>query len=154
MAMPSDLEIARQARLKPIAEIAEQMGIEPRLLEHYGESVAKIKLDAIAELADRPKAKYVVVSAVTPTPLGEGKTTTTVGPWPGDASHRQARDDRDPPALDGADLRHQGRRGRRRVQPGRPDGSLQPPSDRRHARGDGGAQHAVGDGRQPPPQGQ
>jgi formate--tetrahydrofolate ligase len=55
------------------------MGIEPRLLELYGEGVAKIKLDAIAELADRPKAKYVVVSAVTPTPLGEGKTTTTVG---------------------------------------------------------------------------
>jgi len=77
--MPSDLEIARQARLKPIAEIAEDMGIEPRLLEHYGESVAKIKLEAITELADRPKAKYVVVSAVTPTPLGEGKTTTTVG---------------------------------------------------------------------------
>ena len=79
MAMPSDLEIARQAHLKPIAEIAKDMGIEPRLLEHYGESVAKIKLDAIAELADRPKAKYVVVSAITPTPLGEGKTTTVVG---------------------------------------------------------------------------
>jgi formate--tetrahydrofolate ligase len=79
MSIPSDLEIARAARLKPIAEIAESMGIEPRLLELYGEGVAKIKLDAIAELADRPKAKYVVVSAVTPTPLGEGKTTTTVG---------------------------------------------------------------------------
>jgi formate--tetrahydrofolate ligase len=79
MAMPSDLEIARQAHLKPIAEIAEGMGIEPKLLEHYGENVAKIKLDAIAELADRPKAKYVVVSAITPTPLGEGKTTTIVG---------------------------------------------------------------------------
>ena len=79
MAMPSDLEIARQAHLKPIAEIAKDMGIEPRMLEHYGENVAKIKLDAIAELADRPKAKYVVVSAITPTPLGEGKTTTIVG---------------------------------------------------------------------------
>ena len=79
MPMPSDLEIARQAQLKPIAEIANQMGIEPGLLEQYGGNVAKIKLDAIAELADRPKAKYVVVSAVTPTPLGEGKTTTTVG---------------------------------------------------------------------------
>jgi formate--tetrahydrofolate ligase len=77
--MPSDLEIARQAHLMPIAEIAEGMGIERRLLEQYGESVAKIKLDAISELADRPKAKYVVVSAITPTPLGEGKTTTVVG---------------------------------------------------------------------------
>jgi formate--tetrahydrofolate ligase len=55
------------------------MGIGPHLLEAYGENVAKIKLRAIAELADRPRAKYVVVSAVTPTPLGEGKTTTTVG---------------------------------------------------------------------------
>ena len=49
------------------------------LLEPYGEQVAKIKLSAIEELADAPKAKYVVVTAVTPTPLGEGKTTTTVG---------------------------------------------------------------------------
>ena len=55
------------------------MGIGSHLLEAYGEHVAKIKLSAIEELADRPKAKYVVVSAVTPTPLGEGKTTTTVG---------------------------------------------------------------------------
>ena len=79
MSMPSDLEIARAARLKPITEIAHSMGIEANLLETYGEGVAKIKLAAIAELADRPKAKYVVVSAVTPTSLGEGKTTTTVG---------------------------------------------------------------------------
>jgi formate--tetrahydrofolate ligase len=79
MVMPSDLEIARNAHLLPIDEIAEGMGIAPRLLEHYGDNVAKIKLDAIGELADRPRAKYVVVSAVTPTPLGEGKTTITVG---------------------------------------------------------------------------
>jgi len=67
------------ARLKPLDEIAAEMGIGEHLLEPYGEGVAKIKLDAIEELADRPKAKYVVVSAITPTPLGEGKTTTTVG---------------------------------------------------------------------------
>src|SRR2546427_11529867 len=76
---PPDLEIARRARLLPIPDIAARMGIGPHLLEPYGHDVAKIKLDAIAELADRPKAKYVVVSAITPTPLGEGKTTTTVG---------------------------------------------------------------------------
>src|SRR4030081_3533336 len=76
---PTDLEIARQARLLPMTEIAARMGIGPHLLEPYGYDVAKIRLDAIAELADRPKAKYVVVSAITPTPLGEGKTTTTVG---------------------------------------------------------------------------
>jgi formate--tetrahydrofolate ligase len=76
---PTDLEIARGARLRPMPEIAEKMGIGPHLLEPYGYDVAKIRLEAIEELAGRPKAKYVVVSAVTPTPLGEGKTTTTVG---------------------------------------------------------------------------
>src|SRR5271157_4684302 len=55
------------------------MGIDPALLEPYGANVAKVSLDAIGALADRPRARYVVVTAVTPTPLGEGKTTTTVG---------------------------------------------------------------------------
>ena len=76
---PTDLEIARQARLLPMPEIAARMGIGPHLLEPYGYDVAKIRLEAMDELASHPKAKYVVVSAVTPTPLGEGKTTTTVG---------------------------------------------------------------------------
>ena len=76
---PTDLQIARQARLLPMPEIAAKMGIGPHLLEPYGYDVAKIRLEAIDELASHPKAKYVVVSAVTPTPLGEGKTTTTVG---------------------------------------------------------------------------
>ncbi len=79
MSFPSDLEIARGASLKPLDEIASSIGIGSHLLEPYGEHVAKIKLDAVGELAERPKAKYVLVSAVTPTPLGEGKTTTTVG---------------------------------------------------------------------------
>jgi len=79
MPFPSDLEIARQAMLKPLDDIAGEMGIGPNLLEPYGESVMKIKLAAIDELADAPPAKYVVVTAITPTPLGEGKTTTTVG---------------------------------------------------------------------------
>src|SRR5947208_17111081 len=55
------------------------MGLSSRLLEPYGETVMKIKLSAIEELAEAPRARYVVVSAITPTPLGEGKTTTTVG---------------------------------------------------------------------------
>jgi formate--tetrahydrofolate ligase len=76
---PSDLQIARGAALKPIEDVAGDMGLDPHLLEPYGRDVLKIRLEAIEELADRPKAKYVVVSAVTPTPLGEGKTTTTVG---------------------------------------------------------------------------
>jgi len=79
MQFPSDLEIAQAAQLKPLSGIAAGMGIGEHLLEPYGENVAKIKLAALEELADRPKARYVVVSAITPTPLGEGKTTTTVG---------------------------------------------------------------------------
>jgi formate--tetrahydrofolate ligase len=77
--MKTDLEIARAATLKPIEGIAEDMGLTPDLLEPYGRDVMKVSLDAIERLADRPRAKYVVVSAITPTPLGEGKTTTTVG---------------------------------------------------------------------------
>jgi len=79
VSMPSDLQIARSAALKPLNEVAHDMGIGEHLLEPYGVGVAKIKLEAIEELKERPRAKYVVVSAVTPTPLGEGKTTTTVG---------------------------------------------------------------------------
>jgi formate--tetrahydrofolate ligase len=77
--MQSDLEIARAASLKPIDQVAEEMGLAPDLLEPYGRHVMKVDLSAIERLADRPRAKYVVVSAITPTPLGEGKTTTTVG---------------------------------------------------------------------------
>lgn len=77
--MPTNLRIARQADLKPLFEIAEEIGVGEHLLEPYGDAVAKIKLAALDELAARPRGKYVMVSAVTPTPLGEGKTTTTVG---------------------------------------------------------------------------
>ncbi len=76
---PSDLAIARAATPKPLPEIAAEMGIGEHLLEPYGSSLAKVRLQAIDELAGRPRAKYVVVTAITPTPLGEGKTTTTVG---------------------------------------------------------------------------
>jgi formate--tetrahydrofolate ligase len=79
MTIPKNLEVARKAKLAPLEDIAASIGIGKHLLEPYGEGVAKIKLDAIEELEDRPRAKYVVVSAITPTPLGEGKTTTTVG---------------------------------------------------------------------------
>ncbi|MDE0118142.1 MAG: formate--tetrahydrofolate ligase [bacterium] len=79
MPFPSDLEIARGANLRPLTEIAAEAGIPVEMLEPYGAGAAKISLDAIEALADRPRARYVVVTAITPTPLGEGKTTTTVG---------------------------------------------------------------------------
>ena len=73
------LEIARAATLRPIVDVAADMGIGEDLLAPYGRYVAKVSLRAIDALADRPRARYVVVTAVTPTPLGEGKTTTTIG---------------------------------------------------------------------------
>ncbi|WP_420174574.1 formate--tetrahydrofolate ligase [Luteococcus sp. OSA5] len=77
--LPSDLDIARAARLAPIEEVARAAGIEARHLEHYGRHVAKVRPGVAEELDERPDAKYVVVTALTPTPLGEGKTTTAVG---------------------------------------------------------------------------
>ncbi len=79
MSFPTDLVIARGAELAPLTDVAASIGIGGHLLEPYGHHVAKIGLEAIEELSERPRARYVLVSAITPTPLGEGKTTTTVG---------------------------------------------------------------------------
>lgn len=77
--MKSDLEIAREATLEPIQDVAQRYGIEHAELEPYGHHMAKVNLDAIERLKDRPQARYIVVSAITPTPLGEGKTVHTIG---------------------------------------------------------------------------
>ena len=77
--VPADIEIAQAAELKPITQVAEEMGLQPDELELYGEHKAKIKLSVLERLADAPDGKYIDVTAITPTPLGEGKTTTTVG---------------------------------------------------------------------------
>ncbi|HOS78879.1 MAG TPA: formate--tetrahydrofolate ligase [Anaerolineae bacterium] len=77
--VPSDLEIAQAAVLRPIVEIARSVGLEEDDLEVYGKLKAKVHLDVRERLAARPNAKYVDVTAITPTPLGEGKTTTTIG---------------------------------------------------------------------------
>lgn len=79
MTIPSDLAIARAARLAPLDEIAGRLGLGAHLLEPYGSGVAKVDLAAIEELADRPRGKYVLVTAISPTPLGEGKTAVAVG---------------------------------------------------------------------------
>ncbi len=78
--MLSDIDIARRASLKHIHEIAQQMALTPDDLDLYGSPhVAKLRLSTLAKLKDRPNARYVVVTALTPTPLGEGKSTTLVG---------------------------------------------------------------------------
>ena len=76
----SDIEIAQAARMRPILDIArEKLGIAAENLEPYGHYKAKVSLDYIKRLQDRPNGKLILVSAITPTPAGEGKTTTTVG---------------------------------------------------------------------------
>ncbi len=77
--VPSDLEIAQAAELKPILNVAASLGLGPDDLDLYGKYKAKIHLDVLEKFADRPQGKYIDVTAITPTPLGEGKTTTTVG---------------------------------------------------------------------------
>jgi methylenetetrahydrofolate dehydrogenase (NADP+)/methenyltetrahydrofolate cyclohydrolase/formyltetrahydrofolate synthetase len=77
--VPSDLDIAQAAQLKPIREIAESVGLTEDDLDYYGKWKAKVHLDVLEKFPDRPNVKYIDVTAITPTPLGEGKTTTTVG---------------------------------------------------------------------------
>jgi formate--tetrahydrofolate ligase len=77
--VPSDLDIAQAATLKPIKEIAAMCGLTEDDMDYYGKYKAKISLDVIEKLKDKPNAKYIDVTAITPTPLGAGKTTTAVG---------------------------------------------------------------------------
>ncbi len=77
--MPSDLRIAQDAEYEDLTAIGRRIGIGPEHLEPYGDRVAKVRLSALDRPSARARAKYVLVSAITPTPLGEGKTTTTVG---------------------------------------------------------------------------
>ncbi len=76
--MPSSLEIAQEAELRPVAEIAEELGLLPEEVDLYGRYKAKVDLSVVDRLADRPDAKLVCVTAITPTKAGEGKTTTSV----------------------------------------------------------------------------
>ena len=75
----SDLEIARSHRMKPISQVAEEAGLLPDEVELYGKYKAKVSLDALGRLKNNPTGRLVVVTGITPTPLGEGKTVTTIG---------------------------------------------------------------------------
>ncbi|HSN45867.1 MAG TPA: formate--tetrahydrofolate ligase [Casimicrobiaceae bacterium] len=85
----TDLEIAQRAKLAPIADIAARLGIPAEAIEPYGRTKAKVSLDWLAGLGERPNGRLVLVSAISPTPAGEGKTTTVVGL--GDALNRIGR---------------------------------------------------------------
>ncbi len=77
--LPPDIEIARRSKMLPIEEIAAKLKVGDADLEHYGKHTAKISLDLYRRLANEPRGKLVLVTAVTPTPAGEGKTTTSIG---------------------------------------------------------------------------
>jgi formate--tetrahydrofolate ligase len=77
--VPADIDIARSAHLLPIEQIAEKLGIGAEDIEHYGKTKAKVTLDLYKRLQDKPTGKLILVTAITPTPAGEGKTTTTIG---------------------------------------------------------------------------
>ena len=77
--LPSNLDIARAARMKPLSEVVAPFGISSERLIPYGRKLAKVDLGVLSDLPDSPRGKYIVVTATTPTPLGEGKTTTAVG---------------------------------------------------------------------------
>ncbi len=87
--MRSDVEIARAKRLRPIAEIAAKIGAPESALHPFGRSIAKLEYDFLRNLADRPDGKLILVTAISPTLAGEGKTTTTIGL--GDALNRIGR---------------------------------------------------------------
>ena len=85
--MLSDIEIAQKATMKPIIDLAkDKLGIAAKYLEPYGHYKAKLSLDFLNEIKNRPDGKLILVTAISPTPAGEGKTTTTVGL--GDALNR------------------------------------------------------------------
>src|SRR3954471_5585043 len=77
--MKTGLEITQEATLRPIEEVAAAAGIEPAEVEPYGRHKAKVDLSVLDRLADRPDGRLIVVTAITPTKAGEGKTTTAIG---------------------------------------------------------------------------
>ena len=77
--MKTDVQIAQEATMKPITEIAAMLDIADEDLEQYGKYKAKISLDVLKKLEDKPDGKLILVTAINPTPAGEGKTTTNVG---------------------------------------------------------------------------
>ena len=77
--MKTDIEIAQGTQMQPIREVAHRAGIDENWLELYGQYKAKVSLELMEQLQDRPDGKLILVTAISPTPAGEGKTTTTVG---------------------------------------------------------------------------
>ena len=80
MAFKTDIEIAQETTMQPITEVAKTAGVDEKYLEQYGKYKAKVDYNILKEV-QRPDGKLILVTAINPTPAGEGKTTTTVPPW-------------------------------------------------------------------------
>ena len=79
MGFKTDIEIAQETVMQPITEVAKTAGVDEKYLEQYGKYKAKVDYNILKDMADKPDGKLVLVTAINPTPAGEGKTTTTVG---------------------------------------------------------------------------
>ena len=79
MGFKTDIEIAQETVMEPITEVAKTAGVDEKYLEQYGKYKAKVDYQILKDMADKPNGKLVLVTAINPTPAGEGKTTTTVG---------------------------------------------------------------------------
>ena len=126
--MRSDIEIAQSTPLQPIARVAEKLGLGEESLEPYGRYMAKLRLPP--EKPGQKRGKLILVTAINPTKAGEGKTTTSIGL--ADALNRLGKKGGAVPAgaVPGACVRHEGRRHRRRLCPGRSHGGHQSPFHR------------------------
>ena len=145
MTVKSDIEIAREAKMKPIMEIGKKLGIPEADLIPYGHTKAKVTLSYIDTLAAKKNGKLILVTAINPTPAGEGKTTTTVGLGDGlNAIGKRAMVALREPSL-GPLLWHEGRCGRWRLCADRAHGRHQPAFHRRLSRHHLRPQSALGD---------
>jgi len=125
MGFKTDIEIAQETVMQPITEVAKTAGVDEKYLEQYGKYKAKVDYQILKDMADKPNGKLVLVTAINPTPAGEGKTTTTVGL--ADGMRKLGKNVmvalREP---SGSRVRRQGRCRRRRLRAGRPHGGHQP----------------------------
>ena len=140
--MKTDIQIAQEAVLEPISDVAASLGLDGESLIPYGKYKAKVDHRLVKKLAEKKDAKVILVTAISPTPAGEGKTTTSVGL--ADALHRMGKNV--VPRAAGAQprprVRRKGRRRRRRVCTGGAHGGHQPALHRRSSRHRRGQQSA------------
>ena len=154
MQYKTDIEIAQACEKERIGAVAARAGIAEEYIEQYGNYKAKVDYRFLRDHADTPDGKLILVTAITPTPAGEGKTTTTVGLTDGLRKVGRKLHGGAARALAGSRVRHKGRRGRRRLRPGRAYGGHKPALHRRLPRHRRGEQPARRDAGQPHPAGE